>query len=289
MVDVLRCTWFVPSEGFRWQGEGVSSTLVENVSTQVAWETKRYPVLEAYPAIHRTFADLVPTGSFSDETVTPEKLDLATEAILGFANKYGSLGRFYDAKYFEFDNFHDADQDAPGEPVRYWIQQASRMKGTLAIWDALVARDVDALVDSVNVWRMAGPHYTLVDDGPPLPDGEIPSNFKELAHEAMAAIRHEINVQMLHRVPVQLRYVQESDRLALSVWPTTLRGALWLQFAREVDGNKRYARCGYCGGWFEFNPDTARTNKRYCSPSCRVRGWRKAKAEEREGLNGGKA
>jgi len=64
---------------------------------------------------------------------------------------------------------------------------------------------------------------------------------------------------------------------AFKVVPESLLGALWLQFALAVAGNKKYRACGACGQWFEVSPDVARTSRSYCKEACRARAYRARK------------
>jgi|GEM_PF-5607303 len=58
----------------------------------------------------------------------------------------------------------------------------------------------------------------------------------------------------------------EGLRLAFDV--SDLLGALWLQFAAAVDGNRKYEQCKECGSWWDAT--AARSHKRVCSDKCRA-------------------
>ena len=70
--------------------------------------------------------------------------------------------------------------------------------------------------------------------------------------------------------------------MSLYFVPNSLVGALWLQFARAVDGRKKYERCGECKTWFEVSLDAARTNRRYCKDPCRFKAYRRRQIEARQ-------
>ncbi len=53
--------------------------------------------------------------------------------------------------------------------------------------------------------------------------------------------------------------------MELGFLPTSLAGALWLQFARAVWGRFRYRPGRQCGRWIRLTPNEARTNRRTCS------------------------
>ena len=66
---------------------------------------------------------------------------------------------------------------------------------------------------------------------------------------------------------------------AIRIVPTTLIGAMWLQLAESIAGNKMHRSCVSCGWWFEIGPSTARKSKFYCSEACRSRAYRGRKEE----------
>jgi hypothetical protein len=56
--------------------------------------------------------------------------------------------------------------------------------------------------------------------------------------------------------------------------PNDLLGAVWLQFAQTVGGDKGFRRCSQCGLWFELAPEGGRKTKQFCSGTCRARAHR---------------
>lgn len=60
----------------------------------------------------------------------------------------------------------------------------------------------------------------------------------------------------------------------LHLAPVNLLGAMWLQLARAVSGNKAFRECGRCGKPFELSPDRTRKSRKYCSERCRSRAYR---------------
>lgn len=62
---------------------------------------------------------------------------------------------------------------------------------------------------------------------------------------------------------------------------SNLLGALWLQFALSIDGNSRFERCARsgCAEWIELAPSVNRSDRRYCSPSCKNAAWRERIAD----------
>jgi hypothetical protein len=54
----------------------------------------------------------------------------------------------------------------------------------------------------------------------------------------------------------------------------TLAVAVWGEFAKAVSEDRLFATCKECGKPFEVAPELARTNRRFCSNSCRSKAYR---------------
>src|SRR5262249_2478813 len=61
--------------------------------------------------------------------------------------------------------------------------------------------------------------------------------------------------------------------------PHHLLGFMWVQFAEAVAGGKEFRQCASCSRWMEIAPGQGRPEKHYCSDACRMRAYRKRKAE----------
>jgi hypothetical protein len=79
----------------------------------------------------------------------------------------------------------------------------------------------------------------------------------------------------------RLQWVQR-EQLAWQHVPSSLIGLLWLQFADAIATNRIFKQCGQCKKWFETTQSSARTDKLYCSQTCRVRAYRTRQAEARD-------
>ena len=75
------------------------------------------------------------------------------------------------------------------------------------------------------------------------------------------------------RVTPQLLWNPDENKQEIRLAPENLIGAIWLQFAQEIDARKWIARCPMCSTWFE----RTRPDKEYCSDRCRVRAHRERK------------
>jgi len=80
--------------------------------------------------------------------------------------------------------------------------------------------------------------------------------------------------ERLARAPFHLAASANGGRLAIAYRPTLLIDAIWQQFAREAAGVIRCAKCPArnCGRWFLRSQ--TRSDRQYCSSTCRMRAWR---------------
>ena len=64
------------------------------------------------------------------------------------------------------------------------------------------------------------------------------------------------------------------NRLHLRIVPKNLLGAMWLQYARSIDGKKDYRQCRQCGKWFELSLEANRPTRLFCEDACRYKFYR---------------
>lgn len=69
-----------------------------------------------------------------------------------------------------------------------------------------------------------------------------------------------------------LKLASPDEPPRLTLVPTSLLSALWLQFEQEVTSGSDLKSCAFCGRWFTVGPSSARRlDARYCSETCRNR------------------
>jgi len=73
--------------------------------------------------------------------------------------------------------------------------------------------------------------------------------------------------------------VDSEGAVRLTVQPSNLLGAMWLQLARAIEGKREYLRCEECGDWFDVGSDSSRSDRRTCSDRCRQRKYRRRVAQ----------
>jgi len=227
--------------------------------------------------------------------------------ILLFANRYGGLGvttlvRVPDPQV-ETCNAHTI-----GESLSTWWKESYRMRVALGVWDALRADDTAALQRWFTVptagdtfrngtftpeedWPIDifDPSIQLLSDevvtqwailhiGVIDPSDRYPGWPSGPVEWALVHLRKWINQQLdLHTTPRLLRVLSAPEKtpLQLGIVPKNLLGAMWLQFARVIEGELQYERCAECGQWFHVKPKGNRSNTRFCRPACRVKANRR--------------
>jgi hypothetical protein len=107
-----------------------------------------------------------------------------------------------------------------------------------------------------------------------------PSLVYTCAPDRLALLDPKLNRKTRARL-VAVPFKPDEERLRVGVSPRTLLGALWLQFARAVDGGFKYITCEACGAWIEVAPtDGRRQRRRFCRDTCRVN-WSRRKDRSR--------
>lgn len=98
----------------------------------------------------------------------------------------------------------------------------------------------------------------------------------DLGQPALWYIQTQINEHLTGTVSISPRLLwnPEMTELGLYLVPRSLLGALWLQFAQAVAGNKSYRQCEYCAAWFEVSLGASRPTRLYCSDACRFKAYR---------------
>lgn len=86
--------------------------------------------------------------------------------------------------------------------------------------------------------------------------------------------------QHLQAVQGRLR-VAEDGRAQLRIAPMTLLAAMWLQLAMAVAGNKSFVKCKFCERQIEISTADSgfRSNRVFCSQSCKTNDYRRRKRE----------
>jgi endogenous inhibitor of DNA gyrase (YacG/DUF329 family) len=230
-----------------------------------------YDPLHDSPALFRTLADV----NGQDR-----------EAILAFANQYGELGL-----------------PAPHETHRNWLLEIAFLRRAVEMWDWLEAGNTQQLgrflhweagsaPDAQTAEKLAGWYY---QSHPDLPLDERwahppPGAFEQWIEPADSLLKEGdiclaarfliqgwINRRLEGRVAPRLVYRMADGTQVMQIVPSQLIGALWLQFANAIAGNKEYRACKECGTWFEISSagDARTARRQFCSDRCKSRDYRK--------------
>lgn len=274
--------WDIAKSGHQWRQLYAAEPASANDEPQwfltdghllgVPREVSRYAPLRSEPALFRTFADLDPTR----------------DQVRSFADRFGNLGG--DASTIVVIPRADGSDAtgsrsparsgslATGERLRHWAAEIGKMRDLVELWEA--AR-VDAPVlgervswSSQSVKYQSGRRWAIILDR--RIDTEAFARLRpgDLVAAAMIHIQRCVNKELQERCTARLLWDQDRTRLDLRVVPRSLIGALWLQFARAVDGDRRFMTCVQCGRWMELSPDVRRSDARTCSGACRTRAYR---------------
>jgi hypothetical protein len=229
----------------------------------------------------------------------------AEDSILSFAGRFGKLGP---GAVFPIEPVSTSDPLVAcyriGEPLGTWQFQIRSLQQVVDLWDLVQHGDEHALARHIR-WDTApgvGLAVTYLSHPGAQPGGpfevtrppaavvlaserDAPELLERLRHSdvygpALLYIQRVINQRIAGLVSVRAQWSGQAKRLPLQFVPESLLGAIWLQFALAVDGNRQYRQCEACGRPFEVAPDKARTSRRFCRDSCRVQAHRRRQVEQ---------
>jgi hypothetical protein len=235
-------SWRVSEAGYQWETLKESGTPVLVVTRP--WPNRTYVPAVEQPALFRVFAEVAPSQ----------------QAMLTFANKYGHLGNFLwlagsalvSERADEADPLNDALVRRTGlapdrlgrerpETIAFWRSQIEAMSAACGLWEQVVEGKAD-------------------------PD-------------LIGRVAEAIDRGCRERVENRFSYDARGRTAGWSREPVDLLGAMWLQFADAVAGNKRTRVCSVCDQWFLVAAGAGRTDKEHCSLACRQKAYRKRKQD----------
>jgi hypothetical protein len=278
-------SWYVRDAGYEWNvhfdfgPKDQGPILVPCRSTE--YFGKRYAPLQRETGLFRIFAGVVPTK----------------EGVLEFAKQYGNLR--------ERPVLHDPEGPTHplaigGETYSAWRRGILEMRRALGLWDMVQPVDLVALSRHI-VWgndevsgkgvvaydshpdlnprrRLKPPDErtrTLIALGDGIPEAWRPASRPEhYIGPALSYLQGVVNAHLKEDVSPVLQTAAQAGGLTMHYRPGNLSGALWLQFALAISGEKNYRRCGECAKWFEISPAASRKDRQFCSNACRTRAYR---------------
>jgi hypothetical protein len=295
-------TWRVPEHGFEWVHleDSPDQLLVPRLVPIGGMDPKnlKLPVREYAPLLEhtglfRTFADL----------------PLSEHGILQFANRYGAprprlwlhLSRCREQKEWGFSKF---EAGGLGE----WRREIVNLRRAIMLWDRAQAGDRAELSRFIDLKPEAGgiafryrshPQLSETDEQALASENEqissleflpseLPKAWQELLKPedvvtaARLLVRRMIEENLKEGMSARIALLTESPGMAFGFVPADLLKAMWLQFALGTSEGKKYRCCAVCGTWYELSPDTARTNRLFCSDGCKSRGYRQKQERARQ-------
>ena len=289
--EVFEFQWDIHVDGYRWietqpaDPEGDSGMFLTDGRPLGAsgFAVDRYSPLALHSGLFRVFADTKPTS----------------EEVKAFADKFGRLGG--DAAemiVLPDEPVEKGHLVGTGERLRVWTEEILAMRQAIDLWDKARKGDYKGLAQFIR-WDEKGVHYASHPDLGPneLPEPPFRKILTVVATEdlrpdllqrfrrgdviepALYYVQRVVNDRMKERISPRLLWSPDRSRLRLYFVPHSLLGALWLQFTHAIERDNDFRTCAECGMWFELSPQTARSNKVYCSNACRTKAYRKRKAE----------
>lgn len=295
----------------RWLAVGPGLEDWCNVLNSSADPSPFYEPLVRHSGLFRTFAAVGPTE----------------DGMREFARRYGPLGiqepfrgefpeQWEHVLRLERDPMSGSrlscasqsldDPTCYGERLAYWREAVARMHEAVALWDALRTADAALIGSAILPWTSAHIGQTFVASPRPQYMGDEARSLSlvesvECTHDhlgvagvpvvapalASALLDRFINAH-LHVFGAVGFGAKGRGQANLYLTSRNLLGAMWLQFALAVDGDKEFVTCKGCGDWFEIGGDKRRQSK-HCSEACKSRAYRKREAEKRKGAGNGQA
>jgi len=187
-----------------------------------------------------------------------------------------------------------------GETIQAWAYEIVEMKRLVNLWDcARRARSKElalkihwdsedrvAYREEVLLLGTRHPYVEEIASSVHRPDILARLKPRDLVAPAFWYVQRKIN-EKLHKHNVTARLLWDArdrngERLTVHVVPGNLIGCLWLQFAKAVEGDRNYRQCENCKLWFEIGGSrAARSDKRFCTPTCKAALHRKDRERAR--------
>ena len=274
--------------------------------------TRSYEPLRSAPGLFRIFAETEPTK----------------EGILAFADKFGTLT---EGVFIIIESASEKELQAAGLPcgptfregrigslkgeyLHRWRYEILEMRDAVFLWDLIRTPDDAALRAHVS-WiptRKSGEFAVAfrLDRKTPWPDtlgsqkgieslalippppAATPYSLGELKLPVVEYLADAINSHLKEDVSPRIGWDRDLGRLALSFVPSTLLGAMWLQFAQAANANADYRECENCGRMFEVSRTaarSARSDRLFCTDACKSKAYRGRKGRAREMFAAGKS
>jgi len=214
--------------------------------------------------------------------------EVSQEGVAGFFRRYGMLSS--SASLLGPSGSRRPQPARYGEPLSLWYDEIGAMRSALELWGAKPPKlrkwiRVEPSRVLLDRWEDAREVATIAsEDRRPTLWGQIANpklgKVRRLQLAALFHIQETTNKRLREHAGPRLLFNPKAGQVELHLLPQNLLGAMWLQFARAVEGDKEYRRCVTCGGWFEVSPEGMRPEAKHCRTACRMRAYRKRKKKQ---------
>lgn len=282
-ADLLQFQWDVSRSGYKIvlgrflgsQSEIDEPILTDGVGIGTGYERKTYFPLK-HSALFCKFAELDNNG----------------QAILNFANVYGFLRN--DTRQLRLSDQPTITSDGRrghlvgyGESLNSWIHAIDTMKPAVTLWDMAQNRDEEGLSkiikwvsdDRVLYENVVNGMFTGTTIADKSDNPDVFGRFRgvgDLITPAKYCLQKMVNKELTESASPKLLWENNvPHRLGLYFAPSSLIGALWLQFAEAIGRNKEFKRCRECNGLFDVSGPGSRKDREFCRPACKTRAHRK--------------
>jgi len=299
-VEMTDFLWQVAGSGYTWGDFDVAFTIQRGKAvaldkgkvralTDAVPMGGQYTVRQYLPL--REFSGLFRTFSLDTE---PTERNVQT-----FASRYGTLGVGTGILLPLSDGRANV---GTGETLESWATEIVDMRLAVNLWDAARCGKAVDLERFIH-WNQQGVFYendirkgfvrsgdgreskpgtyrfALIAGANTRPDILAHLRSGDLIAPAFWYLQGVINEKLeKHSVTGRLLWDatdREGKQLTVRLVPKNLIGALWLQFAKALDG-RDYRQCENCKLWFEVGGSrAARSDKKFCSPTCKAAFHRK--------------
>ena len=286
--DIYQFAWSVPDGGYeiictkefsfdQRPPEDEDRFLVEPLAVDT-WIT-RYQPLATQTGLFREFASLHPASE---------------EDIVRFAGNYGWLGgdrmqtQVARAKKGEPGVAMSSTTMMFGERITSWQAEVATMEHLVSLWEATTG--VSAKLAKVVTWEKngSGVRYEGILGLAVIAKTNYREEFfnnlnaGELVRPTLDFVRTRVNKLLEDRgITNRLLWDPNYRRQRVHVVPTSLVAALWLQFAKAIEGDKEYRQCEQCDRWFEVAAEK-REDAKFCQNACRSKAYRERQKTARK-------
>ena len=214
------------------------------------------------------------------------------DEIVKFAGKYGWLGSPMQTQLLRGKPVGPgiALRKMFGERITDWQDEVATMAHLVRLWDATTTKGDHATLKEFVTWEANGDGVwyegilgqTAVARTSYKEEFFKNLNTGELVRPALEFVRTKVT-ERLDKSGIANRLLWDPSyrRQKLHVVPESLVAALWLQFAKAIEGDKKYRQCEQCNRWFEVAAEK-REDAKFCQNACRSKAYRERQKTARK-------